>query len=94
MQLAQCTHAAGESVKTLVPPTTHAVVLHCASEQDLLALEQRLKDNGFSFAAIREPDEPWNGQLMAIGVTPQLRTKELKKLMQGFKLAKDKPCST
>lgn len=87
-QLAQLVHAAGESVRAPVPPTTHAVVLHAESEADLLRLEQTLKDSGFSFVAIREPDAPWLGQLMAIGVEPQIRSKQLKKLMSGFKLAR------
>jgi len=52
-----------------------------------LALEAKLKAAGVSFTAIREPDMPWNGQLMAIGLMPCVRSKTLRKLMSGLPLA-------
>jgi hypothetical protein len=74
---AQIVHAAGESatqfkVDPLSPPI-HAVVLAARCETHLLELEARLRAGGVSFHAIREPDPPWNGQLMAIGLPIQDR---------------------
>lgn len=82
VQIAQAIHA-GENE----PPGTHVVALH-ATEQQLLELEIQLRSIGYSFKAVREPDPPWNGQLMAIGIASQLRTPQLKKLLSRFKLAK------
>lgn len=90
VQLAQTIHAAGESSPGSLPPHTHAIALHAATEAELIELEMRLGENGFKFNSIREPDEPWNGQLMAIGIEPQLRTTALSKLLRidGVALAK------
>lgn len=89
MQLAQTIHAAGESAaNNNVPDNTHAIALHATNEAELACLEAKLIAIGIRFKAIREPDEPYNGQLMAIGIPPQPRTKKLKKLFQEFKLAK------
>lgn len=83
------THAAGESAKLGdLPDGTHAVVLHATDPEELLELKYWLIDAGIEFVCINEPDEPYCGDLMAIGIKPQPRTKKLKKLMQQFKLAK------
>lgn len=66
---AQVVHAAGESTPGRLSPGTNAVVL-AASEDELAALEARLKEHGVAHAAIREPDEPWGGALTAIGLEP------------------------
>jgi hypothetical protein len=67
-------HAAGESARlaACLPPGTHAVVLG-ASGARLLALERELVAAGVSHAAIREPDPPYFGALLAIGVQPAPR---------------------
>lgn len=80
-------HAAGESSPGNLPHDTRAVMLHAAGEAELLALEAKLIAAGIPFTAIREPDMPWNGQLMAIGLKPCVRTNSLRKLMSGFPLA-------
>lgn len=67
---AQLIHAAGESSPGNLPSDTRAVALGAKSEFDLLKLEQKLKKKNIPHAAIREPDAPWNGQLMAIGIAP------------------------
>lgn len=41
---------------------------------------------GFAFRAIREPDAPWNGALMAIGVVPMPRTTQLREVLRRFPL--------
>lgn len=78
-------HAAGESSPGNLPDRTRAVVLAVNDEQELLSLERKLQDKGLPHKAIREPDEPWSGQLMAIGLEPTSRTK-VKKLLYSYKL--------
>lgn len=88
VQLAQTVHAAGETSPGNIPDTTHAVVLHAQGELELLTLEAKLQQHGVAFKAIREPDEPYCGSLLAIGLVPCIRTKELRKLMSGLPLAR------
>lgn len=68
---AQLVHAAGESSTGDLPPNTHAIVLMTVNEERLLALERELLENKIKHRSIREPDRPWNGQLMAIGIEPR-----------------------
>jgi peptidyl-tRNA hydrolase len=79
---AQVTHAAGESFaaftrdshkrlgRHIEPAGTIAVVLGVPSESALRAWEKKLLRYRVQHVAIREPDAPWNGQLMAIGLWP------------------------
>lgn len=67
---AQLIHAAGESSPGDLSPGTYAIALAAKSEIQLLALERRLISQNIPHAAIREPDAPWDGQLMAIGIAP------------------------
>ena len=84
---AQLIHAAGESSPGNLPEDTRAVSLGADSEFDLLKLEQQLKKRNIPHAAIREPDAPWNGQLMAIGIAP-CRRSLVKKEVARFRLIK------
>lgn len=69
--VAQTIHAAGESSPgPSLPPDTHAIALSVPDELTLLRLEEQLVAAGVPFKAIREPDAPYFGQLMAIGVVP------------------------
>lgn len=70
MLAAQLTHAAGESVRAPVPSGTYAVVLAVPGEAALARVEERLVLAGIAHAAIREPDAPWSGALMALGLAP------------------------
>ncbi len=88
VQIAQTIHAAGESSPGNLPPTTHAVALETPNEQGLLDLEARLTHAGIAHMAIREPDEPYNNQLMAIGIPPQVRTKPLRKILSRYALVR------
>jgi len=81
-------HAAGESSPGSLPSDTHAVALFADSESDLLGLAEKLTKAGFEYTLIREPDLPYNNAAMALGVRPQARTPELKRLMRPFRLAK------
>jgi hypothetical protein len=51
-------------------PRPHVVVLGVRSEAKLFTLESKLLPAGVRHVAVREPDYPFNGQLMAIGLMP------------------------
>ncbi len=70
MKAAQIVHAAGESSPGNLSPGTHAVVLTTPDEAALHAVAVRLEAAGISFVRIEEPDAPYLGQLMALGVRP------------------------
>jgi peptidyl-tRNA hydrolase PTH2 len=72
---AQLTHAAGESSTGSLPPNTFAVVLQVPDEAALLAVHARLVAAAIPCHLIREPDAPWNGQAMALGVAPLPRAR-------------------
>ncbi len=67
---AQLVHAAGESSPGNLSPGTNAVVLGVPNEAALRAVAQRLEDAGIAFVRVEEPDAPYLGQLMAIGLRP------------------------
>jgi hypothetical protein len=76
VQLAQTIHAAGQSAQlpgahTAAPPTI-AVSL-AASTRQLADLARVLAAAGVAHVLVHEPDEPWRGALMAIGVVPTSR---------------------
>ena len=73
MKVAQTIHAAGASVREPVPPETRAVALCVRDQPELLALAERLGSAGIAFTLIREPDPPYLGAAMALGVSPQPR---------------------
>lgn len=88
-QLAQVAHAAGESAKLGdLPEGTCVVVLSAFLDPDMLELRYTLAAAGVEYVCIHEPDEPYCGEMTAIGIKPQPRTKKLKKLLQHFTLAK------
>jgi hypothetical protein len=68
VQAAMIIHAAGESSPGALPPGTHAVALAAADETHLLRIERRLIFERIPHVAIREPDPPYAGALMAIGL--------------------------
>jgi hypothetical protein len=61
--------------------------LSIQDEAALLRLEEDLKLAGIPHRAIREPDAPYNGALMAIGIQPTPRVK-LRPLLQSLELIK------
>lgn len=72
--VAQTIHAAGESVREPVPNNTYAVALAARDEAELVALHERLVAAAIPCVLIREPDSPWNGQAMSLGISPCDRT--------------------
>jgi hypothetical protein len=92
---AQVTHAAGESFAAwafrrpnplaLLDPTI-ACVLGVPNEQALKRLEKKLKAAKVPHIAVREPDAPWNGQLMTIGLWPMDMTDAHRRLLRRYTL--------
>lgn len=68
------------------PPLIHAVALGARSEESLVELELRLISAGIPHRAIREPDAPYAGALMAIGIEPRRDRSALKPILKGYKL--------
>lgn len=81
---AQVVHAAGESSPGDIPPGTHAVVLGC-TEDELYSLARYLARTGVPHALIHEDDEPYRGQLLAIGLRPA-RKSELRPHVKKLRL--------
>jgi hypothetical protein len=54
-------------------PKPTVVVLGARSLARLETLERHLLRSGLPHVAVREPDAPWDGQLMAIGLVPAER---------------------
>jgi hypothetical protein len=74
-QAAQLVHAAGESSPGNLPSHTFAIVLVSRDEEHLREIGWDLFKNGIKHKLVFEPDPPYNGQLMAIGVIPTERSK-------------------
>ena len=90
--VAQVIHAADESIDGPVPSGTHAVALAVPDEEALERVEQRLVENGVPHTPIREPDAPWNGALMAIGILPMVASNpNLRQVVKRLSLLKEKP---
>ena len=86
-QAAQLIHAAGESSPGNLSPHTFAIALCAKDETHLDQISFELFKNGISHKRIFEPDAPYNGQLMAIGVCPGDR-KILRKHLSQLPLLK------
>lgn len=88
--LAQTTHASGESASCFgqLPSGTHAVVLAAKDEADLLNIEQQLLSASINYRLIREPDPPFNGQAMAIGLIPTNDRKKIRQILSRHPLVK------
>lgn len=78
-------HASAESSRGTVPGT-FAIALVADSELDLLRLEQKLLGAGVPHSAFREPDPPYNGALMAVGIEPVTDRKRVKRFVGRFSL--------
>lgn len=63
-------HAAGESSPGDLPPGTNVVLLAVPDEAALEQLARRLARAGVAHVRCAEPDAPWCGQLMSIGLAP------------------------
>ncbi len=76
VQVAQTIHAAGWSAQlpaaSSVSPPTVAIAL-AASVAELVDVARALASAGVPHVLVHEPDAPWHGALMAIGVVPSSR---------------------
>lgn len=88
VQAAQLIHAAGYSASRhyeALPPGTFAYALVVPDEAALQDLSIKLKNAEIRHSRITESDAPYNGQLMAIGVRPDIKDK-LKKYLSNLPL--------
>lgn len=83
----QLVHAAGETGP--VEPGTHAVVLSAKDEAHLLKIERQLSRYQIKHHSIREPDSPWNGELMAIGLYPTSDRGSVKPITKKLRLLQE-----
>jgi len=81
-------HAAGESSPGNLPEGTHAVALAAKNEAHLRFIEKKLRAFSISHQSIREPDAPWNGALMAIGLVPVSDRNRIKPVTKSLRLIK------
>ncbi len=82
---AMLVHAAAlSSVGT--QPNTHVVVLEAPSKTALEKLEKSLTFEQVEHVAFREPDPPWNGQLMSVGINPVNDRRRVRRFFKQFKL--------
>ena len=78
-------HASAESSRGTTPGT-FAVALAANGERDLLRLEERLVAADIPHSAFREPDAPYYGALMAVGIEPVIDRKQVKRFVGRFSL--------
>lgn len=89
--VAQTVHAAGETaLPGGVPSGTRAVALAAKNEQHLLKIANRLRSRSIPFKIICEPDQPWDGAAMAIGLYPTQNRKSIKRALSRLPLIKEK----
>jgi hypothetical protein len=74
MLAAQICHAAGESSPGRLPAGTYAVILAASGPGELEELSRGLSRAGIRHVQVRENDEPFAGELMALGLEPALRS--------------------
>lgn len=79
-------HAAGESSPGGLPDGTYAVVLMVPNEAALYALACKLERAGLGHKLVMEPDAPYNGALMAIGLLPVVDRKEVRRWLSSLPL--------
>ena len=83
-QVAQVTHAAGESAEPRPAPGTIAVALHARDESHLAAIADKLDAAGIRIARVVEDD----GHLMAIGVHPTRDRAAVRKVLSSLPLVR------
>lgn len=81
---AQSAHAACGAMRGAENPETHRVILSADSSAVLEAIASDLTVAGINHVVIREPDEPYNGTAVAVGVEPMERER-IRGLLANFK---------
>lgn len=77
---------AAQLVHSRVEHGTHAVVLAAKNELHLSQIEDSLRLFSIPHVAIREPDAPYFGALMAIGIAPTTNRNTFKIITRKLKL--------
>ena len=83
---AQLVHAAGESSPGDLEEGTHAYVLSVPDEMSLKEVSARLSRACVPHILITEPNAPYHGQAMAIGLQPTQRKEDLRKHLSSLPL--------
>jgi hypothetical protein len=88
VQVAQTIHAAGESCEGPLSSGTFAIALSARSESLLEDLAIRLREAEVPHTVIREPDPPYDGQLMAIGIRPTRERDRIRRITSSLPLVR------
>jgi len=88
VQVAQTIHAAGESCDGPLPSGTYAIALSVPDEASLRSLAERLWDSEVPHKVIMEPDAPYNGQAMAIGIFPTTERERVRRVTSSLPLVR------
>lgn len=80
-------HAAGESSTGNLDAGTYAIVKAVPDEKALATVAAELRRKNVEFVSIYEPDPPYNGALMALGLVPK-RKEELRRYLRKLPLLK------
>lgn len=86
VQVAQTIHAAGESSEGPLPSGTFAIALGVPSESALEDLAMRLWNAEIPHKVITEPDAPYDGQAMAIGIFPTTDRERVRRVTSNLPL--------
>lgn len=86
VQFAQAIHAAGESCDGPLPDGTYAYGLGVKNEDHLDVVAAKLWEAEIAHTIIRELDEPYFGEAMAIGIWPTSDKDKIKKVLSDLPL--------
>lgn len=88
VQVAQTIHAAGESCEGPLPSGTIAIALSAKNESQLEDIAGRLWEAEIPHTVITEPDAPYNGQAMSIGIWPSHDRDRIRKVTSSLALVR------
>jgi Peptidyl-tRNA hydrolase PTH2 len=88
VQVAQTIHAAGESCEGPLPSGTYAIALSVRDERELREVARRLWDAELPHKVITEPDSPYDGQAMAIGLFPTRERDRVRRVTSSLRLVR------
>lgn len=88
VQVAQTVHAAGESCEGPLPSGTFAIALSARNESHLEDIVGRLWEAEIPHTVITEPDAPYDGQIMAVGIWPTTDRDRIRKVVSSLPLVR------
>jgi len=86
--MAQTVHAVGESLSVPHPDGTYAIVLAVPDIRGLLDVRDALVVAGIPHKLICEPDAPFNGAPMAVGLAPSRDRRAIRRVLGRLPLLK------